>query len=187
LVKACLLEAFANNAAVEPTPAERYAAEQAVRSHAEQCTLPAQMRFVADALPQVRAAASQIGNAMELTGIQPATTWSGIRIGSVQAVAELLAGLRTPAFEAPQQQHLNASFLEFTSRLRSTNGALTAAGRDLLAILQDAATRNPALAQRAQQAEARLRDSGQADSRPASQALPARTLTPAVGIVPAHR
>lgn len=101
--------------------------------------------------------------------------------------AELLAGLRTPAFGASQQQQLNASFSEFTSRLRSTNGALTAAGRNLLAILQDAATRNPALAQRAKQAEERLRDSGQADSRPASQTPPARTLTPTVGIVPAHR
>ncbi|MCX7806707.1 MAG: hypothetical protein N3A38_16200, partial [Planctomycetota bacterium] len=106
----------------------------------------------------------------------------------VQAAAELLAGLRTPAFGASQQQQLNASFPGFTSRLRSTSGALTAAGRDLLAILEDAAARNPAFAQLAQQAEARLQASRQAENLPASQPPPsARTPTPAVVIVPAHR
>lgn len=181
-------EAFSNNPAAEPSPAERYAAEQAVRSHAEQCTLPALLQFVSDALSQVRAAPPEPLSAMELTGIRTAAARSDIRVSSAEAAAELLAGLRTPVFGAPQQQRLNASFPGFTSRLRGTNGALTAAGQQLLAILEDAASRNPGFAQLARQAEARLRDSGQPDARPAPEPAPtARTLAPAVVIVPAHR
>lgn len=185
--------AFGNDEIREPSPAERYAAEQAVRSHAEQCTLPALLQFMTDALSQVRAAAPEPLSAIELTGIRAAAARSDIRVGSHDAAAELLAGLRTPMFGEAQQRRLNAAFPGFTARLRTNAGALTPAGRDLLTILEGAATRSAAFAQLARQAEARLQDGGQTNTptdrqQPSpGQGAPPPTVAPTVVIVPAHR